>query len=140
MPHATKKPRRPRPNATLSAPVSYPTRAQQSNQSSSSGSSSAHSHSHSHSQSNSYTWTAADAAKASRDGAFLTAWPRDETYYAPPIHLFDQTYQSYQGYQNQGQGQNQSQSQGNGAHPDLQYYYSSGCKSSTTPNQGGSSK
>ncbi|KAI0385640.1 hypothetical protein F5Y04DRAFT_189363 [Hypomontagnella monticulosa] len=103
MPHATKKPARPRRTATM------PVRTPQSSQSSSTPTTSSSSHS--------YTWSAADAAKASKDGAFLTAWPRDESYYAPPVQLLDHQNQGYQG----------------------QYYYSSTYKPSTAQNQGGSS-
>ncbi|OTA57177.1 hypothetical protein K449DRAFT_398577 [Hypoxylon sp. EC38] len=120
MPHATKKPSRPRLTTVVSTPVQYPQTQTQSSQSSSSSS-------------YPYVWTAADAAKASRDGAFLTPWPRDESYYTPPVHLLGQGYQGYQ-----GQGHDQSQSQGQGGR-EVQYYYSSTCKPSTTPNQGGSS-
>ncbi|KAI0885372.1 uncharacterized protein GGS22DRAFT_200275 [Annulohypoxylon maeteangense] len=117
MPHATKtkKQTRPRVNTAISAPVSYPVRPQQQNQVSASSSSSS---------SQSYTWTAADAAKASRDGAFLTAWPPEETYYAPPVHLFGQNYQA----QRQAQGQVQ----------DSQHHYSSTYRPPTTLNQGAS--
>ncbi|KAI4870614.1 hypothetical protein F4820DRAFT_402771 [Hypoxylon rubiginosum] len=115
MPHATKKSARPRLPATLSTPQ-YSSRAQQSN-SSAPGS-------------HAYTWTAADAAKSSRDGAFLTAWPRDEPYYTPPVHLLDQ------GYQGQAQAQSSQQQQ----QLQLQYYYSSSRnKSSTTTASGGTS-
>ncbi|KAI0124452.1 hypothetical protein F4776DRAFT_629797 [Hypoxylon sp. NC0597] len=109
MPHATKKPSRPRPTAAVSTPVQYPQTLTQSSQPSSTSASSSYP----------YGWTAADAAKASRDGAFLTPWPRDESYYAPPVHLL-------------GQGQSQ------GAR-EVQYYYSSTRKPSTSPDQAGSS-
>ncbi|KAI1205080.1 uncharacterized protein F4807DRAFT_444497 [Annulohypoxylon truncatum] len=122
MPHATKtkKQSRPRVNTAVSAPVPYPVRSQQQSQVSS-GSSSAAS-----SGSSSYAWTAADAARASRDGAFLTAWPPEETYHAPPIHLLDQNYQAQRQAQNQGQGQG------------TQNHYSSTHVPPTTLNQGGS--
>ncbi|XXG97242.1 hypothetical protein Hte_003538 [Hypoxylon texense] len=101
MPHATKKSARPRLPATLSTP-----------------------------QSHAYSWTATDAAKASRDGAFLTAWPRDEPYYTPPVHVLDQ---DYQGQAQSGQQQQQQPLQ-------VQYYYSSSRnKSSTTTASGGTS-
>ncbi|KAI2624700.1 hypothetical protein GGS26DRAFT_593315 [Hypomontagnella submonticulosa] len=111
MPHATKKPARPRRTTAVSAPTSFPVRtSQQPGQSSSTAATSP-------SSTHSYTWTAADAAKASKDGAFLTAWPRDESYYAPPVQFLDHQSQGYQG----------------------QYYYSSTYKPSTASNQGGSS-
>ncbi|KAI6092904.1 hypothetical protein F4821DRAFT_253648 [Hypoxylon rubiginosum] len=118
MPHATKKSTRPRRPAALSTPVQYP-RAQQSS-SSTTGS-------------HAYTWTATDAARASRDGAFLTAWPRDESYYTPPVHLLDQGCAAYQG-QSQSQSNQQQQQQ-----LQLQYYYSSRNKPSTTTTSGGAS-
>ncbi|KAG5951496.1 hypothetical protein E4U53_002978 [Claviceps sorghi] len=31
------------------------------------------------------TYTARDAARASRNGAFITAWPPDEPYFAPSM-------------------------------------------------------
>ncbi|KAI1398067.1 hypothetical protein F4819DRAFT_489922 [Hypoxylon fuscum] len=127
MPHATKKSARQRVTSAFSAPVQYPSSRAQSSATPSSSS---------------YAWTAADAAKASRDGAFLTAWPRDESYYTPPVHLLDQ---GYQGYQNQGQSQSQGQGQGQTSQQQqqqqqlqLQYYYSSRNKPSATSNQGGS--
>ncbi|KAI2463207.1 hypothetical protein F4781DRAFT_437672 [Annulohypoxylon bovei var. microspora] len=127
MPHATKakKQTRPRVSAAVSAPVSYPARSQQSNQASSSSTSAASSGASSYS----YSWTAADAAKASRDGAFLTAWPPDESYYAPPVHFLGPNYQAYQEH---GQAQSQEQTQSG------QYYYSSTHKPPTASNQGGS--
>ncbi|KAI1411170.1 hypothetical protein F5Y13DRAFT_191443 [Hypoxylon sp. FL1857] len=119
MPHATKKPSRPRLTAVVSTPVQYPQARTQPNQPSSTSASSSYS----------YSWTAADAAKASRDGAFLTPWPRDESYYAPPVHLLGQ------GYQGQAQSQGQGQNQGS---REIQYYYPPTRKSSTAPDQGGS--
>ncbi|KAG6002817.1 hypothetical protein E4U43_001044, partial [Claviceps pusilla] len=31
------------------------------------------------------TYTALDAARAARNGAFITAWPPDEPYFAPSV-------------------------------------------------------
>ncbi|KAI2783244.1 hypothetical protein F4815DRAFT_442690 [Daldinia loculata] len=52
-------------------------------------------YSQSRAQNNQSSWTAADAAKASKNGAFLTAWPPEEPYHTPTVDLF-------------GQGQNQN--------------------------------
>ncbi|KAI1447334.1 hypothetical protein F5Y02DRAFT_424511 [Annulohypoxylon stygium] len=113
MPHAakSKKQTRPRANSAISAVVSYPIRSQQQGQDSSSAPSSS-----------SYTWTAADAARDSQNGAFLTAWPPEQAFYIPPIHLLGQPYQS------QARAQNQSS----------QYNHSSTHRPSTVSNQGGS--
>ncbi|KAI0832962.1 hypothetical protein F5Y06DRAFT_186306 [Hypoxylon sp. FL0890] len=118
MPHATKKASCSRLAAPVSASVQYPQTRTQSSQPSSASSSSAYS----------YSWTATDAANASRDGAFLTPWPRNESYYAPPVQLLGQGYQSSQG---QGQGQSQESQK-------TQYYRESTHKPSTAPAQGGS--
>ncbi|KAI1136752.1 hypothetical protein F5Y05DRAFT_390754 [Hypoxylon sp. FL0543] len=114
MPHATKKASRPRTTVTVSTPVQYPQTRTQSSQPSSTSGSSAYS----------YSWTAADAAKASRDGAFLTPWPCDESYHAPPVHLLSH---GHQGYQSQDQNQGSR---------DIQYYYASSREPSATPDQG----
>ncbi|KAI2632109.1 hypothetical protein GGR54DRAFT_634877 [Hypoxylon sp. NC1633] len=113
MPRATKKSKstRPRQSSAVSASAQVSSQSQSSSTTTSSSS-------------QSYTWTAADAAKASEDGAFLTAWPQDEPYYAPPIDLFDENYQTYQGQNSYGH----------------QYYHSSSQPSSTMTGQGGSSK
>ncbi|KAI0901011.1 hypothetical protein F4806DRAFT_450722 [Annulohypoxylon nitens] len=114
MPHAakSKKQTRPRANSAISAVVSYPIRSQQQGQNSSSAPSSS-----------SYTWTAADAARDSQNGAFLTAWPPEQAFYIPPIHLLGQPYQA----QAQAQAQNQSN----------QYHHSFTHRPSTVSNQGG---
>ncbi|KAI1769697.1 hypothetical protein GGR53DRAFT_461412 [Hypoxylon sp. FL1150] len=118
MPHAIKKSARPRRPAAVSAQGQYP-RAQQSTSSTTAD--------------HAYTWTATDAAKASRDGAFLTAWPCEEPYHAPPVHPLDQGYAGYQGQSQSSQQQQQQQQQ----QLQLQYYYSGRNKPSTTTASGG---
>ncbi|KAI1804506.1 hypothetical protein F4811DRAFT_570939 [Daldinia bambusicola] len=69
MSHPMKKSTRSRINLATSSPVQYSQSRAQNSQSS---------------------WTAADAAKASKNGAFLTPWPPKEPYHAPAIDLFGQ--------------------------------------------------
>ncbi|KAG4218891.1 hypothetical protein PC116_g32629 [Phytophthora cactorum] len=69
MSHPMKKSTRSRINLTTSASVQYSQSRAQNNQSS---------------------WTAADAAKASKSGAFLTPWPPEEPYHTPAVDLFGQ--------------------------------------------------
>ncbi|KAI1471318.1 uncharacterized protein F4812DRAFT_455431 [Daldinia caldariorum] len=69
MSHPMKKSTRSRINLTTSTPIQY---------------------SQSRAQNNQPSWTAADAAKASKNGAFLTPWPPKEPYYTPAVDLFGQ--------------------------------------------------
>ncbi|KAI1456196.1 hypothetical protein F4805DRAFT_433483 [Annulohypoxylon moriforme] len=114
MPHATKtkKQTRPRVNTAVSVPV----QSQQQNRASASSSAD--------SSDSSYVWTAADAARASEAGAFLTAWPPGQPYYLPPIHSLSQNTQPQRRAQNQGQGS--------------QRHHSSTHTPSTTVKKGGS--
>ncbi|KAI8964745.1 hypothetical protein F5Y11DRAFT_345200 [Daldinia sp. FL1419] len=47
-------------------------------------------YSQSRAQNSQSSWTASDAAKSSKNGAFLAAWPPEEPYHTPPVDLFGQ--------------------------------------------------